>query len=185
MLSNMYSACIKDYEGYILRDEKYYAKYLNSMWQDGVVFELIKKNNEIVGYVAPKDGDVEEIMLCKEEKPIHKKIDFSNSELPSPKGTIPSNMIRIIDVASLLERIKYDGVNQVRLRIKITDDFVIENNQTILIENIGDKLTITPCQEFDIKITIEALTEVIFLGKGDAKLSFLFPRRKMVCFDRF
>ncbi len=185
MLSNMYSACIKDYEGYILRDEKYYAKYLNSMWQDGVVFELIKKNNEIVGYVAHKDGDVEEIMLCKEEKPIHKKIDFSNSELPSPKGTIPSNMIRIIDVASLLERIKYDGVNQVRLRIKITDDFVIENNQTILIENIGDKLTITPCQEFDIKITIEALTEVIFLGKGDAKLSFLFPRRKMVCFDRF
>ena len=94
-------------------------------------------------------------------------------------------MIRIIDVTSLLERIKYDGVNQVRLRIKITDDFVIENNQTILIKNIGDKLTITPCQEFDIETTIEALTEVIFLGKGDTKLSFLFPRRKMVCFDRF
>lgn len=185
LLSNMYSACIKDYEGYVLRDEKYYEKYLNSMWQDGVVFELIKKDNEIVGYVAHKEGDVEEILLCIEERPIHKNIDFSNSELPSPNGTIPSNMIRIIDVASFLKRIKYDGVNQIHLRIKITDDFVIENNQTILIENIGDKLTITPCQEFDIETTIEALTEVIFLGKGDAKLSFLFPRRKMVCFDRF
>jgi len=185
LLSDMYSACIKDYEGYIMRDEKYYAKYLNSMWQDGVVFELIKNDNDIVGYVAHKDGDVEEILLCKEERPIHNNIDFSNSEFPSPKGTIPSNMIRIIDVLTLIKRIKYDGAKQIRLRIKITDDFVIENNQTILIENTDDILTITPCQEFDIEMAIEALTEVIFLGKGDARLSFLFPRRKMVCFDRF
>ncbi|MDD3207211.1 MAG: GNAT family N-acetyltransferase, partial [Bacilli bacterium] len=98
LLSGMYSACIKDYEGYVVRDEKYYTKYLNSMWQDGIVFELIKKDNQVVGYVAHKNGDVEEILLCGEEMPINKKIDFSNSELPSPNGTIPSNMIRIIDV---------------------------------------------------------------------------------------
>ena len=185
LLSGMYSACIKDYEGYVVRDEKYYTKYLNSMWQDGIVFELIKKDKQVVGYVAHKNGDVEEILLCVEEMPINKKIDFSNSELPSPNGTIPSNMIRIIDVLAFLRRIKYEGTNHIHLRIKITDDFVIENNQTILIKNIGDKLTIDACLEFDIEMTIEALTEVIFLGKGDAKLSFLFPRRKMVCFDRF
>ncbi len=185
LLANMYNKCVDNYEGYVVRDENYYVKYMNSLWQDGYVFELIKKENEIVGYAARKDGDISEILLCEEQKPVHKDLDTSETFLPHPEGEIPTNMIRILNVFELLRSISFGEEETGAIRLKIVDRFVKINNTILSLFLLKKKLDVMVCEEYDLEIAIEDLTKVLFLGRGNEQLAFLFPKKKMVCFDKF
>ncbi|MFA5235767.1 MAG: GNAT family N-acetyltransferase [Bacilli bacterium] len=185
LLSSMYLECISDYEGYVIRDEEYYTRYMNSLWQDGYVFELIKKEGQIVGYLARKDHDIDEILIHGNEKPAHKNLDTKDVYLPHPDGEEPSNMIRIINAVRFLEMMSFaDGVS-ISIRLKITDRFVLSNNVTMRLTVRQTKIIIEPCDEYDAELSVEDLTLASFVGRGDPRLSFLFPSRKMVCFDKF
>lgn len=185
LLSSMYNHCIADKEGYIMRDENYFDAYLNSLWQDGVVFDLIKKEGETFGYIAHKDGDIDEILLCGEGRPVHKDIAFSEAVMPSPDGHIPLNMMRIIDVKKLLETLTFEKNAMASINLRITDSFIIENNCELNLNLKNGRLTITTSSSIDLTISIEDLTKVIFLGSGNDRLSFLFPKKKLICFDKF
>ncbi len=185
MLSKMYNHCIEDQDGFIIRDESYYNQYLNSLWQDGVVFDLIKKDGETLGYVAHNDGDIDEILLCSEQRPIHDDIDFSQAVMPHHIGDIPSNMIRIINIKKLLESITVEKNIAVNISVRITDHFVEDNNVIVNISSRNGLLAVEPSDSYELSISIEDLTKVLFLGQGDSRLAFLFPKKKMVCFDKF
>lgn len=185
LLARMYSECIANYEGYVIRGEEYYTRYMNLLWQDGYVFELIKKEGQVVGYVARKNDDISEIMLCGDEKPTHKDLDTSQAYLPHPDGDNPANMIRIINLEKFFKELSFeDDVNK-SICLKITDLFVNTNNRTFRLSVQGKKALLEPAEEHDLELSIEDLTSALFLGRGDQRLSFLFPRKKMVCFDKF
>ena len=185
MLSKMYNHCIEDQDGYIIRDESYYNQYLNSLWQDGVVFDLIKKDGETLGYVAHNDGDIDEILLCSEQRPIHDDIDFSQAVMPHHDGNIPSNMMRIINIKKFVESIRVDERIAVNISVRITDHFVEDNNMIVNISSRNGLLVVERSDSYELSISIEDLTKVLFLGQGDNRLAFLFPKKKMVCFDKF
>ena len=185
LLASMYDKCISEYEGYVVRDEQYYTRYMNSLWQDGYVFELIKKAGEVVGYLVRKDEDISEILLCGEEKPMHKDLDTTDTFMPHPDGDIPSNMIRVLNVEKLLLSMSFDRDTSFDLRLKITDIFVNTNNLVLDLSVQSGRLVLSRCDNYDFEVSIEALTEALFLGRGDQCLAFLFPRKKMVCFDKF
>lgn len=185
LLARMYDKCISEYEGYVVRDEQYYTRYMNSLWQDGYVFELIKKAGEVVGYLVRKDEDISEILLCGEEKPMHKDLDTTDTFMPHPDGDIPSNMIRVLNVEKLLLSMSFDRDTSFDLRLKITDIFVNTNNLVLDLSVQSGRLVLSRCDNYDFEVSIEALTEALFLGRGDDRLAFLFPHKKMVCFDKF
>ncbi len=185
LLKSMYHEFIDQYEGYIIRSEDDYARYMNSLWQDGYVFDLMKKEGQVVGYVAHKEHDVSEMLLRGDEKPANTNLDIKKTYLSDPNGDQPENMIRIIDVVHLLEKMSVDeGISDV-ISIKINDRFLPSNHRTIRLTVHQKNIVIEPCDDYDLELTIEALTAVLFLGQGDARLSFLFPSKKMVCFDKF
>ncbi|MDD3099297.1 MAG: GNAT family N-acetyltransferase, partial [Bacilli bacterium] len=185
LLASMYDKCISEYEGYVVRDEQYYTRYMNSLWQDGYVFELIKKAGEVVGYLVRKDEDISEILLCGEEKPMHKDLDTTDTFMPHPDGDIPSNMIRVLNVEKLLLSMSFDRDTSFDLRLKITDIFVNTNNLVLDLSVQSGRLVLSRCDNYDFEVSIEALTEALFTGRGDDRLAFLFPHKKMVCFDKF
>lgn len=185
LLSNMYSHCIQDSEGFVIRDKDYYEAYLNSLWQDGVVFDLIKHDEETIGYVAHKDGEVDEVLLCGAKRPIHKDIDFANVEMPHPDGDIPMNMIRVLDIVKLLQSLKIANEEKADVNVRITDDFVAENNVTVKLILSNGQISVLPADEAKLSISIEEITQVIFGRKTNPDLSFLSPKKRMVCFDKF
>ncbi len=185
LLATMYGECIKNYDGYVIRDEDYYTRYMNLLWQDGYVFELLKKEGQIVGYLVHKDDDISEILLCGDEKPLHKDLDTSETYLPHPDGDTPSNMIRIINLEKFLQEMSFaDGIRSL-IRLKINDRFIKTNNIIISLSIQDNKMLVKPSEEYDFELSIEDLTSAIFTGRGDQRLSFLFPSKKMVCFDKF
>ncbi len=185
LLETMYNEFISQYEGYMIRTEDDYMRYMNSLWQDGYVFDLMKKEGQVVGYVAHKEHDIGEILLRGDEKPTHKNLDIKKTYLPDPNGDQPENMIRIIDVVHLIERMLIEEDISRAISIKINDRFLVSNNMTIHLTVRQTRIVVEPCDDYDLELTIEALTAVLFLGQGDPRLSFLFPSKRMVCFDKF
>lgn len=185
LLADMYHHCIQNDEGFVIRDKNYYENYLNSLWQDGVVFDLIKHDQDIIGYVAHKDGEVDEILLCGTKRPRHKDIDFAKVEMPHRDGNTPTNMIRIIDIVKLLESLRFSNSEKADVTISIQDQFIASNNVTIRLVLDAGRIHAFPFEQADIVITIEEMTKIIFGQSVDAKLTFLSPKKKLVCFDKF
>ena len=93
--------------------------------------------------------------------------------------------MRIINLEKFLKEMSFaDGV-RCSIRLKITDRFIKTNNIIIGLSIKDNKMLVKPSKEYDIELSIEDLTSAIFTGRGDQRLSFLFPSKKMVCFDKF
>ena len=112
-------------------------------------------------------------------------IDFSQAVMPHHIGDIPSNMIRIINIKKLLESITVEKNIAVNISVRITDHFVEDNNMIVNISSRNGLLVVERSDSYELSISIEDLTKVLFLGQGDSRLAFLFPKKKMVCFDKF
>jgi len=184
-LSKMYDACLINKQGYIIRNEDDWNLYLNSLWQDGVVFDLIKKGGEVVGYVAHHENDIDEIFLCGKARPKHRDLDFNDAIMPAVDGANPGNMIRILNAQSFLSEMKFSRDVNISISIQISDRFVAQNNILINLSIRGGKATITPAKEPTLTVAIEELAKAIFIGEGRKELSFLFPNLKSICFDKF
>jgi len=185
VLNNLYETSVHNCQAYILRDMAYWISYLNSLHQDKVVFDLIRRDGIDVGYAAHCGNDIDEMCLCVDECPIHQDIDFSQAIIPFAKGDIPSNMIRILDAVAFLRSMNFKAEIKISMRMRITDDFLEVNNATIWIMIQNGRLISTPCKDHEITLSIKELTEAIFLGRGSEKISFLFPDLPTICFDKF
>jgi predicted acetyltransferase len=99
--------------------------------------------------------------------------------------TIPANMIRIINIERFLLNMKFKECVKAKISMRITDRFVAANNVDIELRVENGRADLSHASEPELTIDIEALTKVLFLGRGDFRLAFLFPNKKMVCFDKF
>jgi predicted acetyltransferase len=181
-LNSLYETMLKDYEGYVLRDENYWNDYINLLYQDQIHFYLIKIDQKVIGYVAYKDTEIEELILVEPIIPIHKDIDFKaylhNFEQKE------KHMIRIICLKSFLLNYHFPTSLNTHITLKIKDDVLIENSMTFIMHVKDGKATLEDSYFFDYSFSIEEFTEIIF-NNEDHPLRVFFPYKPLYTFEKY
>jgi predicted acetyltransferase len=182
LLNSLYETLLKDYEGYVIRDENYWNDYINLLYQDHIHFYLIKVDQKMIGYVAHNDSDIEELILVEPIIPMHKDIDF--------KGYLhdfeqkEKHMMRIICLKSFLLNYHFPPSLNAHVALKINDDILNENSMTFILHVNGGKATLEDSYFFDYSFTIDEFAHIIF-NNVDHPLRAFFPYKPLYTFEKY
>ncbi|NLZ61374.1 MAG: GNAT family N-acetyltransferase [Acholeplasmataceae bacterium] len=185
VLNDLYRQATKGFSGQMLRDRQRWIEYMNALAQDEVLFYLILADKTPIGYLAASETAVEELCLVQEVCPLVEGYDFQKILMPSPSGSVPSAMVRIVDLAAFLKSCPMPKGLKIQIKVRFIDTLISENNLTLNLECHDGSLTITPCEEYDVSISIDSLSRTVFTKEKEGALASLFPERKFICFDRY
>ena len=171
--------------GYMVRNESRWIEYMNALAQDRVSFYLIMRDKQKVGYLATSGEEADELCLKEEILPLVEGYDFSRMMTPAVAGTIPTGMVRIVDIRKFLNAYAPPEEVFVDVAIKFTDPLLAANNVSLRLVAREGKLTITETSDHDFMMSVEDLTKTIFTKDKHEALDELFPNRCFICYDRF
>jgi len=185
LLSSLYEQSVKDKEGYMIRSESWWLNFMNALYQDHDEFSIIKDGSDVIGYLAHKETEVDELCLIKDVLPVVAGYDFSSYHVPSLQHQHAGNMIRIIHLKNFLSRFNPVIQQSSDIYIKFIDDRIQENNCTLRIIADFGMIKFEDSIKYDLEITMTEFTNLVFNGKGPKELSCFFPQHPMICYDRF
>ena len=185
LLNNIYQAKLKDYEGYIIRSLEDWNDYLNLAYQDHIQFYLIKKDDDILGYVAHDDKTIEELVLSDHIIPIHPTIDFKSYILSHQQKDSEHHMIRIINLNQLLITYHYPENIKETITIKVIDPYIKENNQIIAIHIADGQGMIEASFFYQYEIHIDEFASILFTENHSSPLKTYFPSKPMLTYEKY
>jgi predicted acetyltransferase len=189
MLHHLYNLYTNKFDVFIERDANYWMNYLKEIIYDGGYIELLSIDNNNIGYLVYVNDKIEELCLLDFSSIDHlNKYAGHQVSLPSRSKTIPFNMIRIINVRSLLLQYPFEKSIHFDGTIKIDDRFFDKNNCTIRLTIIDGKVSIANSIHFEYLISIEELSSWIFgdhtLDTHSTLKSLFIPTNNLI-FDKF
>lgn len=188
LLADIYQQATTGKEGYMERSSKRWSYFMNSLAQDGTSFDLIKHEKEVFGYLAHNGEEADEAILLKPIFPVNSHFDFSKLKIPSPTGNPTGQMIRISSVRTLLANYHPSVKTISPFTIRINDSLIEENNLTLEISVEDYKLTFgISNKQPTIFLDIATLTKYAIgvIPNDQSSISLLFPKRDLICFDKF
>jgi predicted acetyltransferase len=188
-LSYLYQKYCDQFDSYILRDTTYWENYMREVIFDDGYFELLLYQNNAIGYLVHVNQNIDEICLI-DPKYMNLIGKYSTYTLQQPVNNeeYPYNMIRILNPIALLKHYPFDKTITTQLSIKITDKFMPDNDCTISLQIDNGVSIIKPSNTFDIEITIEDLTTILFTAfeiTGYSVLRSIFKPSYNLIFDKF
>ena len=185
LLNELYQERLKHHEGYIIRSFEDWNDYINLSYQDHIQFDLIKKDDHILGYVAHDDKTIEELVLVENIIPINSTIDFKSYIHLCQHKDIEHHMIRIINLNQLLLTYQFPKDLKETITIKTIDPYIKENNQSIALHIEDGKAKIEPSFFFQYEIHIDEFASLLFKDDHISPLKTYFPSKPMLTFEKY
>ncbi|HML99874.1 MAG TPA: GNAT family N-acetyltransferase [Bacilli bacterium] len=188
LLADIYQEAIKGREGYMDRSLKRWSYFMNSLAQDGTSFDLIKHEKEVYGYLAHSGEEADEAILLKPIFPVNSHFDFSKLKIPSFGGDATGQMIRITSVLLFLANYRPSAEMISTFTLRINDPLIAENNLTLEIGVNDYKLNwVISDKQPTLCLDIATLTKyaIGIVPNQQTPISLLFPKRDLICFDKF
>ncbi len=161
-LDNIYRCAMRGRTGYALRTPEDWQRILEDL--------LWISKGEII--LHETDGKADGYALCTHRQEgdweLHEVLGAC--DISYREETKPFAMARILDVQRILTDLAKDFSG--RLRLKIQDTMIPENNQTFL---LADGKAV-PCEAFDLELDIRGFTELVFGFCEDKTGTGLFPK---------
>ena len=185
LLNELYEKKLASYEGYMIRTDEDWNDYINLAYQDNIVFDTIKKDNEIIGYVAHDDQMIEELVIVESVIPIHPKVDFKKYIDEQLKHDIEHHMIRIINLKKWLLNYQYPKEFNETITLKINDPYIKENQMVIALHIENGQATIEPSFFYQYEINIDEFAKIIFTQTHASPLKVYFPSKPMFTLEKY
>ncbi|MDD4595322.1 MAG: GNAT family N-acetyltransferase [Candidatus Izemoplasmatales bacterium] len=177
----IYQSKLSDFTIFVDRSLEYWQSYYEAVKADSGKITLVKENGTNIGYYTQFDTDVEEIcflddtMITTVDRLSGLTINQVNSQ-----GQTSHIMIRIVNLKKMLLGYPYNRDLNTVQRIKFSDSHLPLNNVTLEITIKNGEAFIRNIEDYDEEITIEMLTEQIFITG-----SSLFSRPHVLIFDKY
>lgn len=183
MLDALYRNSLAGKDGYYERSPQRWTEYINSLAQNENVFDLIKINNRVIGYLCHGKEEIDELILNERINPRLPIHDLQPLRVPNATNGVPSSMIRIVNVVAFLSQYQYSPLLDLAISIKCIDPLVDENNLVFSLTIKNGEGVLTPTNSYQLVATISEIADAAFNGKG--ALSSLFNPTNNACFDKF
>jgi hypothetical protein len=148
------------------------------------VASLLMQQDIIMGYMIHSGASVEEIVLLEQKKPIIASMSLDHVKIPSEQG-VPAQMARLIHLESFLNHYRPDPSIIANLSLCVVDPILLGNHHCFQLVAKDGNLQVHGIDSASLTFSIEELSFMILQGTDDARLQGLFPKRRIITFDKY
>jgi hypothetical protein len=183
-LLRIYEQAVQPNDGYMIRNGESFRCMLDLLASEQHVASLLMQQDIIMGYMIHSGASVEEIVLLEQKKPIIASMSLDHVKIPSEQG-VPAQMARLIHLESFLNHYRPDPSIIANLSLCVVDPILLGNHHCFQLVAKDGNLQVHGIDSASLTFSIEELSFMILQGTDDARLQGLFPKRRIITFDKY